>query len=271
MDVKECVKRTIHIAEEYYNKNNSQPYFEYLAENVMWYGTAIDHRIMGRDKLLETWASFPDSPTFSLGDIEAQWIQTSPVSCEVMLIYVVTIHYPNGDAIPILQRSQFSWADVNMTDGEKHRRRVSRIFMLNVSNPIEYHSADDIYPEHYNELYRSYKQAEKPTREPRLNLRGAENEFYVVTVSSIIWAESMPKRCCLVHLRDKTIKARTTVSAIERQTEGLLLRVHSSYIVNPLDVVSVRRFKATLSDGAVIPIPEKKYTAVKKRLLAHKA
>ncbi|MBQ6481870.1 MAG: LytTR family transcriptional regulator [Anaerolineaceae bacterium] len=270
MDIKDCVKKTIYIADEYYNKNNSQPYFDYLAENVMWYGTAIDHKIKGREKLRAVWAAFPDTPTFSLGDIEAQYIQTSPMSCEVMLIYIVTIHYPNGDTIPILQRTQFSWADVNITDDRKHRKHTSKIFMLHVSNPIEYHREDYIYPTHYNELYNSYEMAGKSMEDPRLNLRGTENEFYLITVSSIIWAESAPKRSCLIHLRggvNKTIKVKTTITEIEKQTEGLLVRVHSGFIVNPLDVESVQRFKVSLSDGAIIPIPEKKYTAVKKRLL----
>ena len=269
MDVKDCVKKTIYIADEYYNKNNSQPYFEYLAENVMWYGTAIDHKVKGRDKLREIWASFPGTPTFSLGDIEAQYIQTSPMSCEVMLIYIVTVHYPNGDTVPILQRSQFSWADVNTTDEQKRRKNNSKIFMLHISNPIEYHAKDYIFPTHYNELYNSYERAGKSMEDPRLNLRGTENDFYLIAVSSIIWAESAPKRCCLIHLRDKTITVKKTVTEIEKQTEGLLVRVHSSFIVNPVDVVSVRRFEVSLSDGAVIPIPEKRYTAVKKTLMTH--
>ena len=269
MDVKECVKKTINIADEYYNKNNSEPYFENMAEDVLWYGTAIDHKIKGRDKLREIWASFPGTPTFSLGDIEAQYIQTSPMSCEVMLIYIVTVHYPNGDTVPILQRSQFSWADVNTTDEQKRRKNNSKIFMLHISNPIEYHAEDYIFPTHYNELYNSYERAGKSMEDPRLNLRGTENDFYLIAVSSIIWAESAPKRCCLIHLRDKSITVKKTVTEIEKQTEGLLVRVHSSFIVNPVDVVSVRRFEVSLSDGAVIPIPEKRYTAVKKTLMTH--
>ena len=53
-------------------------------------------------------------------------------------------------------------------------------------------------------------------------------------------------------------------------TQGFLVRVHSGYIINPRDVVSVWRFRVSLSDGSVIPIPEKKYTAVKALLLENK-
>lgn len=140
----------------------------------------------------------------------------------------------------------------------------SKIFMIHISNPIEQSSEDTIYPEHYNDTYR---QTQKPVQEPRVSLRGVDNAFHVITVSSIIWAQSTPDKYCLLHLRDKTLMVKTTISEMEKQAGNLLVRVHSCYIVNPLDVVSIWRFKVSLSDGAVLPIPEKKYTAVKKKLL----
>lgn len=265
MDVKECVEKSIYVTCEYY-KNHVEPYFEHMADNVIWHGPAIGQLIIGRDKMREAWDNSPNPLTFSLGDIEVQHIQLSPASCEVMLMYVVTTHYPNGDSIPILQRVQFSWADVNVLDENLQKKRVSKILMIHISNPIEQHSADTIYPEHYNEVY---KQAETPMQEPRISLRGTDNAFYVIAVSSIIWIQTTTDQHCLIHLRDRTLKINSTLSEIEQQTEGFLIRVHSSFIVNPLDVVSIQRFNVSLSDGTVLPIPEKRYTTIKKNLLEH--
>lgn len=263
MNVKECVEKSIYIATEYYN-NHIEPYFDHMTDDVIWHGPAIGQQIVGRENMREAWRNSPNTLTFSLGDIEAQYIQTSSSSCEVMLMYVVTTHYPNGDNIPLLQRTQFSWADINITDEHKRRKRITKIFMIHISNPVEQHNADSIYPVHYNELY---KQMEKQMQEPRISFRGMDNVFYVITVSSVIWIESTPEHHCLIHLRDKTLKAKIMLSKIGKQTEGFLIRVHSGYLINPNDVVSVWRFKVSLSDGAVIPIPEKKYTAIKKKLL----
>ena len=271
MNVKECVEKSIYITTEYYKNNNSEPYFEHMAENVLWYGTAINHKITGRETLREAFADFPDTITFLLGDIEAHYIQTSPMSCEVMVAYTLTMYYPNGDIVPLFQRTQFSWADMNITDEQKHRKRITKFFMIHISNPSEYHSADYLYPEHYNELYKSYKQKETLIQEPRISFRSTDNAFYVITVNFIIWIESTREHHCIIHLHDKTLKAKITLSKIEKQTEGFLIRVHSSYIINPLNVVSVWRFKVSLSDGTVLPIPEKKYTAIKKKLLDYHA
>lgn len=267
MDVKECVEKSIYIANEYYN-NHIEPYFDYMADNVIWHGPAIGQQIIGREKMREAWANSPNHLTFSLGDIEAQYTQLSPTSCEVMLMFVVTTHYPNGDTIPLFQRVQFSWADINITDENNHKEKVSRILMIHISNPVEQHSEDTIYPEHYNEVY---KQAEKPVQEPRISLRGTDSAFYVVAVSSVVWVQTTPDQHCLIHLRGRTLKVKGTLSEIEKETEGLLIRVHSGYIVNPLDVVSIWRFKVSLSDGTVLPIPEKKYTTIKKKLLEYNA
>lgn len=46
----------------------------------------------------------------------------------------------------------------------------------------------------------------------------------------------------------------------------LFLRCHESYLVNPDRVTEITRFHLTLINGTTLPIPEKKYTAVKKRL-----
>ena len=157
-----CGKKSLYLS-EYYN-NRLEPYFEHLADNVIWHGPAIGQQIIGRRNMREAWDNSPNHLTFSLGNVEAQYIQLSPASCEVMMMFVVKRHYPNGDVIQLFQRIQLNWADISITDENKHKKRVTRIFMIHISNPVEQHSDDFIYPEHYNELL---KQAEKPVQEPR--------------------------------------------------------------------------------------------------------
>lgn len=45
------------------------------------------------------------------------------------------------------------------------------------------------------------------------------------------------------------------------------IKVHRSYIVNICYVAMIQMHEIIMSDGTFIPIPEKKYTAVKKLLL----
>ena len=54
---------------------------------------------------------------------------------------------------------------------------------------------------------------------------------------------------------------------LEKRFPDYFLRCHQSYLINPDFASSIERFKLTMSDGFVIPIPEKKYTQVKRLLL----
>jgi hypothetical protein len=263
LNIKECVKNSIYITSEYY-KNNTVPFFSNMTDNVVWYGPAIGQNIVGLDNMVKAWESENNILKFSIGDIEAQYVQTVPSACEIMLMFNVTTFYPNGDCIPIYQRIHFSWADYSITGEDGHRKRTSKIYMIHISNPTKQHKSDFIYPVHYNEICQNQKVT---VNEPRISLRGVDNAFYVLSVDSIIWAESEPGQHCLVHLRDKSISVRASISEIEKLTKDSLVRVHSGYIVNPKNLVSMRRFNIVLSDGSVVPVPEKKYTAVKKLLL----
>ena len=63
------------------------------------------------------------------------------------------------------------------------------------------------------------------------------------------------------------ITVNETLTKFEQKNPGLFVRIHSGYLLNPAYVRNIRRFAVTLSDGIELPIPEKKYTQIKKLLL----
>ena len=82
----------------------------------MWYGIAIGQKIQGLDTIKQVWSTFSNSLSFSLGNIEAEYIQTSSKTCEVMMLYVVTVHYPNGG-----YGAGVSASAVQLGGGQHHR------------------------------------------------------------------------------------------------------------------------------------------------------
>lgn len=145
MNVSECLNKSVFILKEYYN-NRTEPYFEHMAENAVWHGPAIGQYLVGLEQIREAWNHEENPLTFTLGDLKAEYIKTSVSSCEVMMSFVVTTHYPNGEDISLFQRIQFSWGEIIYTDEKKSWKRISKIFMTHISNPVEQHSADFIYP-----------------------------------------------------------------------------------------------------------------------------
>jgi DNA-binding LytR/AlgR family response regulator len=81
----------------------------------------------------------------------------------------------------------------------------------------------------------------------------------------IIYAQSKGRHT-LVHCENGTIcELLSPLRDIARDNPALL-RVHASYLVNPRYVTRIARFQLTLADGTTIPVPERRYTAIKSLL-----
>ena len=262
MNAEKCMELAIYVITEYY-KNNTEALFSAYADNVMWYGPCMGQELFGIDSIRSAWAQENNSLTFSIDDLHVRYISTSPSSCETMAELLVTTHYPNSEDVPIFQRVHLSWGDQRITDADGKRKRVPKIYTIHISNPMEQHNLDVIYPIHYNKIFRYHL---PPYQEMRINLKGTDSSLYQIRPSSVLWASTVSKGHSKVHLVNKTISVRYSISDIAKQAGNSLLKIHSSYIVNPYAVESIKRCSVTMSDGAVIPIPEKKYTAVKKAL-----
>ena len=74
-------------------------------------------------------------------------------------------------------------------------------------------------------------------------------------------------RHSILHTADRAVEVMASVSQLEKQYGDLLLRCHQSYLVNPAYISSIRRFKLILTDGTELPVPEKKFTAVRDRVI----
>ena len=90
-----------------------------------------------------------------------------------------------------------------------------------------------------------------------------------ITMDSLLYIETIKKTAKLcIHTDTGTIIVNGTLPDYEKKYPDFLLRIHSGFLINPHCVSRVERFAVIMSDGARLPIPEKKYTAIKHRILA---
>ncbi|MCR5474531.1 MAG: LytTR family transcriptional regulator [Lachnospiraceae bacterium] len=61
-----------------------------------------------------------------------------------------------------------------------------------------------------------------------------------------------------------TLPVSASTAVLEKEHLDLLMRCHECFLVNPKYIMEIKRFTVTLSNGIILPIPEKKYTALKK-------
>ncbi len=70
----------------------------------------------------------------------------------------------------------------------------------------------------------------------------------------------------IFHTLNGEFDSTESLSKLEKKYSDTFLRIHASFMVNPLFVQSIRRFEVTLTDGTVLPIPDRKYAKVAKAL-----
>ena len=258
MKIKEIVDLTYDIVQKYY-QNDIQLFLDHVDDNVLWYGPAKGQFLSGRQAVLDAWAGEKHSLTFSLGNIRIEHISSHNSYCEVIMSFPVTTHYPDGKNITMDQVIHITWCERKSED----KTKVPRMLVIHISDLYQKHSADNIYPVHLNEVYQGYLPVTGEGR--RLYFRGMDSSDLYFFPNTIMWVESVTYgRHSILHTTDGDYQASAPTATLEKEHSDFLLRCHESYLVNPRYITCIKRFSVTLSNGKVLPIPEKKYTAFKK-------
>lgn len=256
MNITALVNRSADIITQYY-QNNITPFLEAFHDDALWIGPAEKQILRTRDSIREAFAQEEHSLHFILHDLTLIPLTVgSRHACEIMAFYRVDTIGPDGSSNQVIQRVQLTWC---LQNGEP------RIRVCHISNAISYDERDNIYPVHYAETFRTMTLAGE-TRSERLSFRGMDKSLVYLNLAHIIYIETNGRHTT-VHTIDGNYASLDSLPAIEKRYPHYLVRSHQSYLVNPEHVIQLRRFQVQLTGGVTLPIPEKKYTAVKAKLV----
>lgn len=265
MNINKLTKKSIQIITEYYN-NNLSPYFQSIDEDIIWIGPAKGQFLRGKQAIIHAWEKENHTLTFTMGSISSTYITTHNSFCEIILNYEVTTHYSDGHSITRDQVLHYTWCERVVTHEAGRTEKIPKILMLHISNSMYYDSRDTIYPVHL--LEKEATETKPLINEQRILINGRNHITYSIPVNQIMWIESTNKGLhSILHTVKDTIIAIKPVSYLADSYPNDYLKIHRSYLINPNYVISIRRFEIEMSDGTVLPVPEKKYTAIKKMLL----
>ena len=256
--------RSIFIITEYY-KNNLQPIFESLGEDVLWIGPAERQQIQGRDNLVEAFQAEKHDLTFTMGDITALYISPHRSVKEILLHYDIYTHYPSGNTDMHDQRLHYTWREnrVKTATGNEYRAEIA---MIHISNAWKYDRRDTIYPVHYETVSMPVRFLTKPER--YVTVKASDRNIHRIAEKNILYIETVKRSArLLLHTVTGTITINGTLPDFEKKYPDFLLRIHSSFLVNYAHVREICRFAVIMSDGTRLSVPEKKYTQIKKLLL----
>ena len=262
MPQKDLLPLSAYIFTEYY-QNNLHPLFRWLAEDALWIPPCRGRWLRSKKEIFKQAVS-PVPAFFSVGNLTASLVPCSKFFCEVILLYVLDAHYPDGSVIGYEQRTQCTWNchKVRQPDGSVEKSWIIR--MVHISNSLDQDPRERLYPLHLREyLYSPIPQCRPPVG--RIPLKGDNQTVYYFLDSLIVWAESR-RTHTLFHMTTGDFLIHESVSMLAEKYPDVLYRPHSSYLINPTCAESISRFQITMQDGSSIPVPEKKYATVKRDL-----
>ena len=254
MNNSELTKLTADIVTQYYD-NHIEPFLESCHDEILWIGPAKGQLIQSKAALLEAFSKEEHKLRFSVQDMTATTTSLSKHFATVLLSFFVSTYWPDGTSGSVYQRATLTWELLK----DKPMIRVCHI-----SNAIDYDARDTIYPIHYPETHDHMTLFGTAT--DRIHFSGTEKSIFYTTADQIIFIESSGAHT-LIHTTSQVYECTERLTAVAAKISKNFLRCHESYLINPAHVSSIERFRLTMTDGSIIPIPEKKYTAVKASLL----
>lgn len=249
-----------------YYENDYLPFLLHFDDEALWYGPAEGQFLQGREKMIEVWQREEHTLRFTMGNLKTRHITSHPSFCEVMLTYTIVTHYPDGHDLSLFQRLLLTWCERTVADENGGRHKEPRILVCHISNPHMKHDEDVIYPVRSKQFMADNKQP--MLRGERIHFHGLDRSDYFYLSDTVLWIEAAGGgKHSILHTANGRVEVMLPVAAIEKQYGHLFLRCHQSFLVNPHFIRSVRRFKVSLTDGTELPVPEKKFTAFRAKLM----
>lgn len=255
MNIQEVAKQAADIVMHYYD-NDIQPFLDACDEDVLWIGPAENQIIRTKEALVAAFAAEKNDLKFVIYDLKVIPVSTTNSHvCEIILIFLVDTIWPDGSVNRVKQRIQLTLTE---------RRGRIRLRVCHISNAIAYDERDTIYPIHYEENYKKFVLAGEQ-RSERVQIKSISKALLFLNSRQILYAETARSHT-VIHTLEGDYESVESLQTLMNRYPDLFVRCHASYLVNPEHVTEIRRFRIRLQNGIELPVPEKKYMAVKTEL-----
>lgn len=233
-----------------------------LHPHVVWIGTAQQQYFQGYQEVADQMAAAASAPVCHLYQPDFQLIDCDVNTCTVAGQYLAETEPNSGEILTALLRVTFIWKLIGS---------ACQIIHIHISNPLEYQESDEALPRHIgSRTYEYVQQLLKKERKHRstLTFYGRNAETFFLHPDEIYYAEALNINCA-IHCSRKSLVACQPMARLVQILPQYFVRIHRSYIVNPHHIVEIRRCCVVMVNGDQLPIPEKKYSEIRKCLKAY--
>lgn len=247
-----AAEKTQYILENYYHLN-LEPLFEALADSVMWIGPGNLY-VFGAEAVRKLFDKIY-MPSIDLSNIEITELYKADETTVVVGQYDAVTNADSDEIAAVHQRITFNW---QRTENEW------KIIHMHVSNEYNELVDNEVYPvkmSHQTFRYMQHLLNQKLIDSKKIVLKEASDDYFINS-DEVVYIESV-KNKSLLHCLNKTILTSHSIAELEQLLPSNFCRVHRSYLVNCNCVTKISRFVLELNGVFTIPLPEKRYTAIR--------
>ncbi len=258
---------SVWITTEYYRRN-PYPFFNYMADDILWIGPYENQVLETKASVVEMLSNKSAEPQVIISDIRQIERKFRADSCEVFLRYGVHSKYSDGNTSFMNEQLHFTWRKSVLRDENGIKSSSWRIQVCHFSLELPNDKAGSAYrlrPEKVQPFNAPASQV-LPCDRFLMEYGLGMNAFYI-PYHMVLWAESSGISCIVHTVDGQSIILTVTLKNLTEKYSDLFMRVHASYAVNPAYIEQVTRrpkFSLILTDGSIIPIPEKRYTSIRR-------
>ena len=259
---REAIQLTQECLQRFWQNRDTDFVLSHLAEDIVWIGAQKDEFLVGREETeRDLREAIKQVPPCVILNAEFFASGSGARFCTVSARYLTSTTAEADYFLQGQQRCTFVW--------EKTPQGM-QIHHIHVSNPMgELKLAEgEVVPTTMGRLAQKYlqNQIKRLTDRCRLNVVGDSGSVHSVPYMEIMYVTAFGKDAILV-CEEKEIVVKSGIAEITQSSEGILIPVHRSYLINPDYIASIKRYEVTLLNGAKIPIPRKKYNELRDLLL----
>ena len=249
---KDLEKISTDIISKYY-KGDFRGFLEYMDKDVLWIGPR-QGLLRGRAAVEDAHESGNSCLTSCPGDMTVITEYLDPKIYSVMLFFDLTKHFTDGTIRICGRQIQMTWKERPVG-----HRLVPRIQIMQISSTGEKNKGATAGGQVETD---AVCMLPLPYVNDLISFRTSRSSSNHMPASAVFWVGAAGKgKHCVFHTKEGDIPCIDPVSSVAEITDGILIRCHASYIVNPMYIREIRRFSVRMNDGTVLPIPEKKFTA----------
>lgn len=235
--------------------NNFEPIFDALDENVIIYGSVDGKRIESRQEfILRIEAGRP----CELGPVMTIRVPHGLRQCDTVSTFNCYMNDESGKIAVLPMLYHMSWV----------KKDVWKISVVTATGRPAGSQPGSIQPGTIASVLAMPIEIGSRTR-VYLHEKGTGNALCIAP-SAVEYIEG-EGHYSKIHMGQEIVTVTGSLKEVLSKCGTELVQCHSGFAVNPLYVQSIERFAITLVTGMRLPVPEKKYTAVKRQLEAARA